>query len=86
MSFSSTFFALSQCVGSKAIFSTAMCKRMSSGQQPIVTALEKLKDIAITPDQASKYKEAVKIYNPSYSNEHPGFSIFTQVNIRNPTL
>ena len=65
MSFSSKFFALSQCVGSKAIFSTAVCKRMSSGQQPIVTALEKLKDIAITPDQANKYKEAVKIYNRS---------------------
>lgn len=36
------------------------------------TALQQLKDIAISPDQPS-YKDAVKIYNPTYSREHPAF-------------
>lgn len=36
-------------------------------------ALEQLKDIAVTPEQPDLYKEAVKIYNPAYSYEHPAF-------------
>ena len=36
-------------------------------------ALEQLKDIAVTPKQPDLYKEAVKIYNPAYSYEHPAF-------------
>ena len=35
-------------------------------------ALQQLKDIAISPDQPS-YKDEVKIYNPTYSYEHPAF-------------
>ena len=46
---------------------------MSFSQKSVYTALAKLRDIAITPDQPEKYKEAVKIYNPSYSIEHPAF-------------
>ena len=75
MFLASKSFALSQFVGiGKGIFAIAICKRISfNSQQPIFTALEELKDIAITPDQEDKYKEAVKIYNPTYSNEHPAF-------------
>jgi UDP-N-acetylenolpyruvoylglucosamine reductase len=73
MFLASKSFILSQCVGSRAIFTTAICQRMSFSQQPIFKALEELKDIVITPDQPDEYKEAVKIYNPSYSNEHPAF-------------
>ena len=41
-------------------------------------ALKKLKDIAVTPEQPERYKEAVKIYNPAYSYEHPGFVVFPE--------
>lgn len=39
-------------------------------------ALDQLKDLAVTPEQPELYKEAVKIYNPAYSYEHPAFVAF----------
>lgn len=39
-------------------------------------ALEQLNDLAVTPKQPELYKEAVKIYNPAYSYEHPAFVAF----------
>ena len=39
-------------------------------------ALDQLKDIAVTPDQPELYKDAVEIYNPAYSYEHPAFVAF----------
>ena len=60
-------------VVSRAICTTAICQRMNFSQKPILNALQELKDIAITPDQPDEYKEAVKMYNPSYSKEHPAF-------------
>jgi len=38
-------------------------------------ALLELRDIAVSPDQ-EEYQEAVKVYNPSYSGEHPAFVTF----------
>jgi len=42
----------------------------------IRNALDELKDLAVTPEQPELYKEAVKIYNPAYSYEHPAFVAF----------
>ena len=39
----------------------------------MTTALRELRDIAVTPDQTDLYSEAVKIYNPTYTYEHPAF-------------
>ena len=36
-------------------------------------ALQELQDIAVSPDQQPSYTNAVKIYNPTYSYEHPAF-------------
>lgn len=49
---------------------------MAHGESPVQSALGKLKDIAVTPEQPGPYKEAVKIYNPTYSYEHPAFVAF----------
>ena len=46
--------------------------RVSAG---VDRALQELRDIAISPEQAG-YQEAVKVYNPTYSKEHPAFVAF----------
>lgn len=43
------------------------------GSSSAQEALRQLKDIAVDPKQPDLYKEAVKIYNPAYSYEHPAF-------------
>ena len=50
----------------------AMSKMMHGGSN-VLAALEQLRDIAVTPEQPELYKNAVKIYNPAYSDEHPAF-------------
>ena len=45
-------------------------------EKSLQTALQELRDIAVTPEQTELYKEAVKIYNPTYSCEHPSFVAF----------
>ena len=47
--------------------------RTIHGSDSVREALDQLKDIAVTPEQPDLYKEAVKIYNPAYSYEHPAF-------------
>lgn len=42
----------------------------------VQSALARLRDLAVTPDQKDTYAEAVKIYNPAYSYEHPAFVAF----------
>ena len=39
-------------------------------------ALARLRDLAVTPDQTNAYAQAVKIYNPAFSYEHPAFVAF----------
>lgn len=43
---------------------------------PTGEALNQLKDISVSPSQPALYKDAIKIYNPAYSYEHPSFVAF----------
>ena len=51
---------------------TATIRKIHGGRS-VREALEQLRDIAVTPEQPDLYKQAVKIYNPAYSYEHPAF-------------
>ena len=42
----------------------------------VQSALSHLKDISVTSEEVDSYKEAVKIYNPAYTYEHPSFVAF----------
>lgn len=59
-----------------AILKSSVCRRMIHRKQSMFSALQELRDIAVTPEQVDQYKEAVKIYNPTYSYEHPAFVAF----------
>ena len=54
-----------------------VCTSIRKAHSGANAALQQLKDIAISPDQPS-YKDAVKIYNPTYSYEHPAFVALPQ--------
>ncbi|XP_028399362.1 LOW QUALITY PROTEIN: uncharacterized protein LOC114522812 [Dendronephthya gigantea] len=55
--------------------SAAISRMVHGGSRPINDALQQLRDIAVTSNEPGPelYKDAVKIYNPAYSDEHPAF-------------
>jgi len=48
-------------------------RNMSDKTRPVDRALQELKDIAVTPYQREAYCKAIRIYNPAYSTDNPGF-------------
>lgn len=60
----------------KSLLESAAAIRTMHEGSAVHGALEQLKDLAVTPEQPELYKEAVKIYNPAYSAEHPAFVAF----------
>jgi len=47
-----------------------LARRVHNG---VNQALKGLQDISVSPAQGSAYDNAIKIYNPTYSYEHPAF-------------